>query len=348
MTTKFRPNVAALRALFSSFVTQRQPIWLAILILLAGLQGARADGPTTGFNDWISKGVELSSSGNYPAAAHAFRQALALAEANNLEECQTIIEVHEALGMAYSEIGRFSDSVREFRRALAITEKTKGRNTILCGRLLAKIAANSGEGRNDEKSVARLQEIIAANRQTASAEQLALLRLSLANMFMREQEYEATETTLLEALAALRRQQASSSTWMVNILNALGVLRFTQRRYGDAVTLYRESLDVMDIEGAEPRQTAIPVLNNLASSYVKLGRLHEAANTYQRAIPVASKMLGEDHPYYGLVLGNYAVVLRELGRKREAKKLDERSRDILRAFRRRSGDDSTIAITALR
>lgn len=51
---------------------------------------------------------------------------------------------------------------------------------------------------------------------------------------------------------------------------------------------------------------------------------------------------------YAVLLENYAVVLRKLGRKREAKKFQAEGLQIERASNRRNGVGSTIRVTALR
>jgi len=89
-------------------------------------------------------------------------------------------------------------------------------------------------------------------------------------------------------------------------------------------------------------------LNNLATTYVKMGRLKDASTPYQRAIAVCRDTLGEDHLDYAIVLKNYAVVLRKLGRKCEAMKIESQGREIQRAINRRNGVGSTISLTALR
>jgi hypothetical protein len=77
-------------------------------------------------------------------------------------------------------------------------------------------------------------------------------------------------------------------------------------------------------------------------------RFEYAELTLQHALNVCKKTLGENHPDYAVLLKNYAVVLRKLGRKREAKEFKERGQKIERAANRRNGVGSTINVTALR
>jgi len=89
-------------------------------------------------------------------------------------------------------------------------------------------------------------------------------------------------------------------------------------------------------------------LNNLATTYLKMSRFDDAELTLQHAINVCKKTLGENHPDYAVVLKNYAVVLRKLDRKREAKKFKEQGQQIEQAANRRNGVGATVSVTALR
>lgn len=70
-------------------------------------------------------------------------------------------------------------------------------------------------------------------------------------------------------------------------------------------------------------------LNNLATTYLKMSRFDDAELTFQHA-------------------ENYAVVLRMLDRKLEAKKFKEQGRKIEQASNRRNGVGATISVDALR
>jgi hypothetical protein len=65
------------------------------------------------------------------------------------------------------------------------------------------------------------------------------------------------------------------------------------------------------------------------------------------AIDLCGKTLGANHFDYAVLLQNYAVVLRQLGRKHEARKMEVQGRAIERAVGRRNGIGSTISINAL-
>src|SRR5438067_1532701 len=77
-------------------------------------------------------------------------------------------------------------------------------------------------------------------------------------------------------------------------------------------------------------------------------RRDQAAAAFQRALALAEKYLGTDHPTYAAVLLNYAEFLRASGRKAEAKTLEAQSRSVLLESARRNGLGLTVDVSTLR
>jgi tetratricopeptide (TPR) repeat protein len=130
-------------------------------------------------------------------------------------------------------------------------------------------------------------------------------------------------------------------------LNDLGQLRYRQKRYGESVDFYLDSLRIRQATLGEQHPTLGTLLNNLAMSYFKMGRLADAESVFQKANALCRQKLGENHPTRGEILSNYSLVLRKLGRKREANRLERRCQQIEQASRRRNGVDSTINVSDL-
>lgn len=69
-------------------------------------------------------------------------------------------------------------------------------------------------------------------------------------------------------------------------------------------------------------------LKNLALLYHAQGKYDEAEPLYQRSLAIWEKVLGPEHPAVAQSLDNYASLLREIGRTKEAEVLEERVREI--------------------
>jgi len=318
-----------------------------LCMLLLVVRSGQANETSKGWSDWLSEGQALSHTGNYSAAAHAFREALAIAERLQIND-RRLVELHYSLALAYAEMGQFVEAEGEYRRALSLVEKAEGQGSLHYAVLLADIAILPTQTGNREEVIALLRQAIAVNERTGSIKNITVIRECLAQIFRREKRYREEEPLLEDALADLVRQKAADPALMGAALNNLAVLRFDQERYQESVDLQLESIRVWETASGKEHPSLVAPLNDLATAYLKMARFDDADLTYRRAINICRKTLGENHLEYAVLLKNYSVVLRKLGHKREAKKIETQGEEIQRAVNRRNGVGSTISVTALR
>jgi tetratricopeptide (TPR) repeat protein len=320
----------------------------ALCIFLLVVRSGQAGETSKGWSDWLSEGQSLSQTGNYSAAAHAFREALAIATRSAAIDNRQLVILHDALAGAYAEGGQFAEAEAEYRRSLALVEKTEGKGSLNYAFLLAQMAILPTQAGDREEAIALLRQTIAVNARIGSTENIAFVRECLAEVFRKEKRYGEEEPLLLDALADLAKQKAADPALMATALNNLAVLRFDQERYQESVDLQRESIRVFETALGKEHPSLVAPLNNLATTYVRMRRFDDAERTLQRAINVCKKTLGEDDAHYAVLLENYAVVLRKLDRKRESKMFQAQGQQIERASNRRNGIGSTISVSALR
>ncbi len=317
-----------------------------LLVLLLAVRSSQASETSKGWSDWLSEGESLSHKGNYSAAAHAFREALAIAERMQIND-RRLVELHYALAVAYAEAGQFAESESEYRRALALVGKVEGQASLNYAVLLADMAILPTQTGNREEVIALLRQAIAVNERTGSIKNITVIRECLARILRSEKRYQEEEPLLQQALADLVKQKAADPALLGAAFNNLAVLRFDQERYQESVDLQLESIRVWETALGKEHPSLVAPLNNLATTYLKMARFDDADLTYQRAIEVCRRTLGEDHLEYAILLKNYAHVLRKLGHKREAKKFQAQGEQIEREVNRRNGVNSTISVTAL-
>jgi tetratricopeptide (TPR) repeat protein len=320
---------------------------LVFCILLLAVRSGQSRETPKGWSDWLSEGQTLSHTGNYSAAAHAFREALATAERLRIDD-RRLVELHYALAVAYAEAGQFAESEGEYRHALALVVKVEGQASLNYAVLLADMAILPTQTGSREEVIALLRRVIAANAQTRSIKNITVIRECLARILRSEKRYQEEEPLLQEAVADLIKQKAADPALLGAAFNNLAVLRFDQERYHESVDLQLESIRVWETALGKEHPSLVAPLNDLATTYLKLERLGDADLTYRRAISICRKTLGENHLEYAVLLKNYSVVLRRLGHKREAKKIESQGREIQQAVNRRNGVGSTISVTALR
>jgi tetratricopeptide (TPR) repeat protein len=108
-------------------------------------------------------------------------------------------------------------------------------------------------------------------------------------------------------------------------LNNLASLEHAQRKYANAESLYRRSLDLSEkIFGPESPKLA-GVLNNLGNLLQEQARYSEAGPLLQRALGIREKALGSEDPDVGVILTSLGVVRREEGKYSEAELLLQRA-----------------------
>jgi hypothetical protein len=81
---------------------------------------------------------------------------------------------------------------------------------------------------------------------------------------------------------------------------------------------------------------------------MKMGRVDEAGLAYKNATSICDQSPAGDSAICGNIFANYALVLRTMGRKQEARKLAAQAERVLRAAERRDGVGSTVGVGVLR
>jgi tetratricopeptide (TPR) repeat protein len=201
---------------------------LAVYLLLFIASPAEGNGSTREWSDWVSEGKAFIRAGNYSAAAHAFRQALALAEGANADE-QKLAAILDALASADAEAGQYAESEHEYRRALALTEKMEGRQSLVYALLTASLAILPTQIGNRAPVIETLREAIAVNQRTGSPRKLAIIRSCLAHILMEAKRPIEAESVLLEAQSDTASLRTTDPGLLGGLRNGLGVLRFDIR-----------------------------------------------------------------------------------------------------------------------
>ena len=310
---------------------------VATCMVVSLMKGAEAGQSAKQWAEWRQEGNAMVAVETTAAAVQAFRQALTLGQAANVND-HTIVGLYQALAWAYSREGEFAEAECEYRRAMALVERDEG--TSRPGLRLARSPAFRScplARWARRKRYETLREAISMNEQKWCAGRSAVVRDGLAKILCREKRWDEADKLLLESKAYYASHASEDPEVIAELLNDLGVLRFDQGRYVEAGELHNQSIHILETICGNDHPTLIVPLNNLATIYIRTGRYEDAERDFQQALAICRKSLGEEHPIYGDVLGNYAALLRKLGRKREAKKAEEQAQRILQASNRRNG-----------
>jgi eukaryotic-like serine/threonine-protein kinase len=142
------------------------------------------------------------------------------------------------------------------------------------------------------------------------------------------------EAPVQEALHLAQEYFGPASQESGAALSALGRLRQQQGQPGEAESLYRRSLDILQSTAAPPTDISA-MLDSLAGVYSGERQWGLARQTYERALDIDRRVLGDDHPRVALQLYDLAVVAQNLG---DLKLAETYYRDAIRHLEHAYGD----------
>lgn len=133
-------------------------------------------------------------------------------------------------------------------------------------------------------------------------------------------DFSAAEAPLQEALHLAQNNAGAASVASGHALWALGMLRFQQGQLGEAKDLYIRSLGILQRSQA-PQPDLSLVLGDLATVYTREQQWTLARQTYERALDLDRRVLGDDHPRIAYRLQNLALVAQYTGDLQQAEAL---------------------------
>jgi serine/threonine protein kinase/Tfp pilus assembly protein PilF len=149
--------------------------------------------------------------------------------------------------------------------------------------------------------------------------------LELGNAHFGAGDLQAAESPLQEALRLAQKQAGANSSEVAHALWELGRLRQLQGRLPEANDLLQRGLSMLESSNA-PATDISALLDDLAAVYVWEQRWPLAKETYERALEVDRRVLGDDHPRIAMHLQNLAFTSQSLG---ELKRADELYREAI-------------------
>jgi serine/threonine protein kinase len=178
-----------------------------------------------------------------------------------------------------------------------------------------------------------LTESLALQPQSRDKTRIATL-LELGSALWNTSDLNGAEAPLQEALHLSQSEFGAASQESGRALWALGVLRYHQDRFADAKELYSRGLDILETTGAPPIDVSA-LLDDLAQVYADEQQWALAKKTYERALQVDRRILGDDHPRVAMRLNNLAIVAQNIG---DLKLAEALFRDAIRRDERAYGD----------
>ena len=130
-------------------------------------------------------------------------------------------------------------------------------------------------------------------------------------------DLQSAEAPLRDALRLAQTDFGASSQESARALWAIGRLRHQQGQFAEAKDLYKRSLVIFESSEA-PQTDVASLLDDLAQVYARDQQWALAKQTYERALDIDRRVLGDDHPRVATHLHNLAVVAQNMGDSRQA------------------------------
>jgi tetratricopeptide (TPR) repeat protein len=133
------------------------------------------------------------------------------------------------------------------------------------------------------------------------------------------------EEHLTFAVAALDRKLGPDHPHAAFARCYLALMYSDQRRFAEAEPLFVRGLAALEQRLGPAHWRVAAVVADMAKMYVARGEYARSEELYRRSIASYSLALGPEHPAVATLEKEYAVILRKLHRKREAREVEQRA-----------------------
>ncbi len=185
--------------------------------------------------------------------------------------------------------------------------------------LLATVGAVYDSLGQYHEAVPILQESLMLQRESHDRSHVDTL-IELGRAHANAGDMNAAEAPLDEALHRAQTDFGASSLETGRALWAMGRLRQQQSRFPDANDLYQRSLAIFESLDA-PATDIASLLDDLAQVYGRQQQWALAKQTYERALDIDRRILGDDNPRVATHIHNLAVVAQSMGDLKKAESL---------------------------
>ena len=318
----------------------------SVMIWAVASTGAAAQ--TSEWAQMVNRADALDRKGNYQEAAVEYESALRVAASFGPADRSVPLTLNK-LALTYDALGRYTDSIRLFQRALAMVERAKGKDSQEYGSVLNNLSAVYVEEGDFAKAEPLIRQALVIDEKVLRPDspQLAKARSVLADVLIKRGKYPEADRLLVQAIHFFEKQPGGQRDVGI-ALNNLGVVRRKEKQNEESRRLLEEALAVIESDSGPDHPVLARLHNNLGDTYAALGLRDQSDAAYRRSIQIAEAHLGPEHPQFAVLLHNYAGFLRDCGRKSEAKILEARSRAAFQQSARRNGIGMTVDVSAFR
>jgi CHAT domain-containing protein/tetratricopeptide (TPR) repeat protein len=219
-------------------------------------------------------------------------------------------ETANDLAMLLRDLRRMDEASTFAERAVATRERLLGKTAVPLAESLNTLATVYGLAGNYAKAVLTFERAVAIHESLSApdraTEEYGTLCVNLAGTYQRLGKYDASETTFLKGLEALKVKPGVTHPAYAASLLAYAALEVELGRYGQAERLYDEGGRLVLSELGAEHPIYATFLNNRGFLYQSIGNAAAAAASYQQSLDLKRKLYGPDSPLAVSTLRNLA------------------------------------------
>jgi CHAT domain-containing protein/tetratricopeptide (TPR) repeat protein len=248
---------------------------------------------------------QMYASRGYKLAELKFLDVKAQYEANSLTDNINYSKVHADLGLIYATMGRYSTSEQFTSDALAMREKSLGRNSKAGASSLNNYAVLYQETARYNESEKYFEEAleVAKNKIGDKSQEYATILNNQAVLYSKIGRYDAAVEKLKQASAIMDALNKGVNE-KVGFQSNLASLYQRMGKLTESEAIYLQLEKMLKVTSNNPYYAG--VLNNLALLYIQMGKLDKVEGYLKSSADVYLKRFGAQNP-------NYAKVLNDLG-----------------------------------
>ncbi|MDI1428302.1 CHAT domain-containing tetratricopeptide repeat protein [Polyangium sorediatum] len=204
--------------------------------------------------------------------------------------------------------GKYGEALAAAQRLVALREQKYGKEHAKTGSALSDLGGMylaTGDAPKAESLLRRAVEILEASK--GSDDLLATALGNLGTMLKKKGDSKGAEKLYERAVALEEKGGAARESALGTVLANLAGLYMATGRLPQAEKVFLRAITIH--EKAGPERSLLNDLGSLGALYRGMGRYDKAADQFNRALPLAARVHGTNHPDVGRLHHNIAVFL---------------------------------------
>jgi tetratricopeptide (TPR) repeat protein len=263
----------------------------------------------------------------YAEAEDFYKQALEIRIKSLGENHPDVAENIENLGILYHVLERYDEAEEHYQQSLALKEKAFGSDHPRLVRCLHNLGLLYQEQGRQDRPEAFFKRALGIVEKSFGPEHVRVIRSlkHLGSFYLGDKDYNVAESHFLRALALSEKEYGPDHVNIAQILIPLGQIMIEKGQYQDAERNLRRALDICEKNSDADPVTEANARFHLAYLYHHhLNRQEEAEVLYSKTLSLQEENLEREDRNMQETIKEYASLLRELGKNKEARELEER------------------------